>query len=142
MMVMWYALLADVVVAVHVLYVGFVIVGQVLIGLGVLCDWRWVRHSWLRRTHVAAIGIVALEAILGVPCPLTVWEQQLRLLAGEEVSDASFIGRCLHGVLFYDGPPWVFTAGYVTFALLAVVTFVLASPRRTAGTVAKVQLTD
>jgi hypothetical protein len=126
---MWYALLADVVVAIHVLYVGFVLVGQVVLGVGLCRGWRWVGQPWLRLGHLVATGIVAVEAILGVPCPLTVWEQRLRLWAGQEVTGGSFIGRCLHGLLFYDFAPWVFTTAYVGFGLLALATFVLVSRR-------------
>jgi len=125
----WYALLADVVVAVHVAYVAFVIVGQLVILAGIALRWPWVRNLWFRLAHVAAIVIVALEAVFGVECPLTVWERNLRAWAGQGVVEGTFIGRFLHNLLFYRAEPWIFTACYVAFALLVVATLVLVPPR-------------
>src|SRR5262249_30053427 len=47
-----YKLAADLVVVVHFGYVSFVLVGQVLILLGVMCRWRWVRNPWFRWLHL------------------------------------------------------------------------------------------
>jgi hypothetical protein len=126
---MFYALSADVIVAVHVIYVAFVILGELAILVGALLHWNWVRNRWLRLMHLAAILIVAGEALLHIDCPLTVWENQLRQLAGQTVADGTFIGRCMHGLLFYQLPPWVFTTSYVTFAGLVLTTLLLAPPR-------------
>ncbi len=127
---MGYRLLADLVVAVHSAYVAFVLVGQVLILAGLWRGWRWVRNWWFRGLHLAAILVVALEAVFDVACPLTVWEQRLRELAGQEASRGTFVGDLLHNLIFVDAPPWAFTAGYVAFAALVLATFVLAPPRR------------
>ena len=126
---MAYGLLADAIVALHVAYVSYVLFGQLAILVGVCLRWQWISNFWFRLTHLLAIGIVAGEALLNIPCPLTVWEQQLRGLAGQSTSGETFVGRLLHSVLFYDWPPWVFTALYVNFALLVLATFVFAPPR-------------
>jgi hypothetical protein len=126
---MGYALLADLIVALHVAYVGYVVVGQLAIVVGLLRRWAWVRNCWFRLTHLAAIVLVAGEALLDLECPLTVWERQLRGLAGQEVSEATFLGRCLHDLIFWDAPPWAFTVLHLGFALLVLLTFVLAPPR-------------
>src|SRR5438067_1143199 len=123
---MWYGVAADAVVTVHVAYVGFVVFGQLSSLLGVLFRWAWVRSFWFRLAHVLAIAVVAAEALLAIECPITVWERDLRLLAGQPVSESTFIGRLMHDLLFYDLPAEVFTACYVTFALLVLGTFVLA----------------
>ncbi len=126
---MVYTLLADIVVAFHVVYVAYVILGELVILLGLAFRWDWIRNRWFRLTHLGAILIVAFEAVAGIPCPLTVWEDSLRVMAGETVTEGTFIGRIMHDLLFYHGPPWVFTTAYVSFALLVVVTLVLAPPR-------------
>jgi hypothetical protein len=126
---MGYALLADLIVAVHVAYVSYVVVGQLAIVVGLLRRWEWVRNPWFRLTHLAAIAIVALEAIFDIECPLTVWERRLRGLAGQDVDQTTFIGRLLHDLIFWDAPPWVFPLLHVGFALLVLATFVLAPPR-------------
>jgi hypothetical protein len=124
-----YGLLADAIVAVHLAYVSFIVVGQLLIVAGVIARWQWIRNFWFRLTHLIAIVIVAFEAIAGIPCPLTVWERQLRVAAGQEASGETFIGRLFHSVLFYRLPSWVFTATYIGFALLVLATFLLTPPR-------------
>jgi hypothetical protein len=59
-----------------------------------------------------------------------VWERQLREAAGQPVSDATFIGRLFHNLLFYENvPAWVFTVLHIGCALLVIATFVLAPPR-------------
>lgn len=127
---MFYALLADAVVALHVLYVSFVLLGEAAIVAGAIWRWSWIRNPWFRWIHLSMILIVALEAIVGMTCPLTVWEDELRRLAGQERAAGTFIGRLLHDLLFFDAAPWVFTTAYVSFALLVVATFCFAPPRR------------
>lgn len=127
---MGYTYLADGVVAFHVAYVSFVIVGQLAVVIGAIFKWGWVRNLWFRLAHLLSILIVAFEAIFGIACPLTVWEDQLRQSAGQDVSEGTFIGRFMHDILFYDCNPNIFTAIYITFALLVLATFVFAPPRR------------
>ncbi|HKI99496.1 MAG TPA: DUF2784 domain-containing protein [bacterium] len=118
-------LLADVVVLLHLLYVGFVVAGFVAVPLGWALDWGWVRSRTLRRLHLAAIALVALEALVGVVCPLTEWEAWLR---GSRVP-GTFVGRLVHAVLFYNLPGWVFTAAYVALTVLALALYRLVPPR-------------
>lgn len=121
-------LLADLIVAVHVAYVAFVVVGQLLILAGIARGWRWIRNPWFRTIHLIAIVIVAGESVLNVPCPLTTWEAQLRQRAGQTVSSGSFIGNLLHELLFFDAPEWAFNVSYVAFALVVAATFWWAPP--------------
>jgi hypothetical protein len=127
---MLYGVLADVVVALHLAYVSFVVFGQVAILLGVLLRWRWVRNPWFRWIHLGMITIVAIEAILDITCPLTTWEYNLRELAGQSADKGSFVGRLLRGLFFFNLPKGVFTAAYVGFALLVLATLWLAPPCR------------
>src|SRR5262245_52344323 len=125
---MGYALLANLVLAAHVAYVAFVVLGELVILLGILCRWNWVRNAWFRMIHLAAILIVAAEAVLGIECPLTRWEYQLRVFAGERGRAGSFMGELLQSLIFFDQPEWVLRLGHVAFALLVVATFVWAAP--------------
>jgi hypothetical protein len=121
---------ADVIVVLHVAYVSFVLFGLLAILIGAACGWRWVRNPWFRALHLLAIGIVVFEALYSIECPLTTWEHKLRVAANETVSDASFMGRLFHNLLFYDLRPETFTKIYVVFGLLVLSTFFLAPPRR------------
>jgi hypothetical protein len=125
-----YTILADLIVAFHVAYVSFVIVGEVLILLGILFRWSWIRNPWFRWIHLMAIVIVAAEALLNITCPLTDWENSLRRLAGEPVTGGTFIGRLMNKILFYDVDEWILTTCYISFAALVALTFWLAPPRR------------
>lgn len=126
---MIYRLLADLIVVVHFAYVLSVIVGLAAILLGGLLKWEWVRNRWIRGIHLAMILLVVLEAWLGIMCPLTVWEQQLRTKAGQETYQGDFIARWAHDVMFFDAEPWVFTLCYTLFGGLVVAAVFLVKPR-------------
>ncbi|MBX7104049.1 MAG: DUF2784 domain-containing protein [Gemmataceae bacterium] len=125
---MWYGVAADLIVAVHVAYVAFVTLGLVCIVVGRIRRWHWVRNRWFRLAHMIAICTVAIEAVAGWPCPLTEWERDLRIAAGQPVSGETFIGRLLHGLIFYDLPTAAFTAAYVSFAFLVLLTLFAFPP--------------
>jgi hypothetical protein len=124
-----YGFLADLLVAFHVAYVAFVVLGQLAIMIGALLKWSWVRNLWFRLGHLLAIGVVALEAIWGIDCPLTVWESDLRRLAGQEFSGDSFVARLLHRLIFFHADPWVLNAAHVAVAVVVLATLFLIPPR-------------
>ena len=120
------AWLADLILIAHFAFVLFVVGGLALTWVGAATGWRWVRNRWFRGAHLAAILLVTAETLLGMVCPLTVWEDALR---GAR-DDTSFTARWIHRLLFYDFPEWVFTTAYILFALAVALTFWLAPPRR------------
>jgi hypothetical protein len=91
------------VVTVHFSYVAFVIFGLVLTLAGWAAGWGWVRNFWFRIVHLTMIGIVVFEAWMGIVCPLTTWEKQLRELAGQSPHDGAFVARLLHNTMFLPG---------------------------------------
>jgi hypothetical protein len=119
-------MLADAIVVAHSLIVFFIVGGVPLVYAGVALRWQWVRDWPWRVAHLAAILFVAGESLLGVPCPLTVWEDTLR---GQRPG-GGFIERWTHRVMFYDAPAWVFTTAYVAFAGLVLVTWIVVPPTR------------
>ena len=120
-----YGLLADAILVIHFLFVVFVVFGLVLILIGLLAQWSWVHNRIFRITHLAAIGIVVLQAWLGQLCPLTVWENDLRRLAGQSAYEETFVEHWLHQVLFYQAEPWVFAMIYTGFGVLVVLVWFL-----------------
>jgi hypothetical protein len=129
-----FALLADLIVILHFCYVAFTVGGELAILLGGALRWEWVRNPPFRITHLAAVVLVAGEALAGAGCPLTVWEYQLRLRAGQRVEEQiSFVARLVRSIIFYDFPAWVFLAAYVGFGVLVVLTLVLIRPRGPRG---------
>ena len=115
---------ADAILLVHFAFVLFVTGGLVAIWLGATLHWQWVRNRTFRALHLGAICFVAAEALAGIACPLTLWEDALR---GRH-SEMGFVARWVRAVLFYDLPEAVFTVAYVLFAALVALTLWLIPP--------------
>lgn len=111
-------LLADALLALHVGVVLFVVGLLPLVIVGGLRGWPWVRHRGLRLTHLGLMLFIAAQSWLGQLCPLTVWEQGLRRVAGQAAYRESFIEHWLSRLLYWDLPWWVFVAAYTVFAAL------------------------
>ena len=126
---MLYSLLADLVVAAHIGYVAYIIVGLALILVGLGRGWGWVRNPWFRLTHLAAILIVVLELFFKATCPLTLLEWKFRSLAGQPLTGAAFFDRLMYHVLSGWLPGSVTNSVYVVAALVISATFVFAPPR-------------
>jgi hypothetical protein len=125
-----YAQLADLVLYIHAAFVLYVILGFVLIVWGILNRWRWVRNFWFRLIHLLAIAVVTLQALCGTYCPLTVWENRLRVAAGQTGYTGSFIRHWVAQLLYYDLPVWFFAILYSAFMLLVVFTWIIAPPHK------------
>lgn len=125
-----YLLAADLMLATHVLFVLFVVGGQVAVMIGWMAGWGWVRNFTLRLTHLAAIGVVVVQSWLGIVCPLTTWEMALRARAGDAVYAGAFIAHWLERMLYYQAPEWVFTTVYSVFALLVAASWIWVRPVR------------
>ncbi len=125
-----YSLLADALLIVHFAFVVFVVFGFMLILVGLLARWSWVHNRKFRIMHLAAIGIVVLQAWFGQLCPLTVWENELRRRAGQSGYAETFVEHLLHEVLFYQAAPWVFTTIYTCFGVLVVLVWFLGRRSR------------
>jgi len=128
---MWYGYLADLVVAIHVGYIAYVLGGQALICLASPLKWQWARNPWFRFTHLTAIGVVVYEALYNIRCPLTVWEEQLRGLAGQGFNGSeTFMGRVLHDLMFIENQPEsFFTTLYIAMFIIVVQGLVMYPPR-------------
>jgi hypothetical protein len=120
-----YSFLADVILVIHFSFVVFVVVGFVLILVGLLARWSWIHNRIFRIAHLAAIGIVVLQAWLGQLCPLTIWENALRRRAGQSDYAETFVEHWLHEILFYQAEPWIFTTIYTAFGVLVVLVWFL-----------------
>ena len=89
-----------------------------------------MRNPWFRYAAPRARSASSpLEALLGVACPLTVWEDLLRGGARPE----SFVGRWVQRLLYYQAPEWVFTVAYVAWAAASAAHAGLVPPRRKAA---------
>jgi hypothetical protein len=122
-------LFADALLVLHFLIMLFIAGGLILVWIGAAAGWTWIRNRWFRYLHLGAIVFVAVEALLGYACPLTLWEDALRGGARPE----SFVGRWVRYLLFYNAPEWFFTALYAAWAGATLLTLRLVPPRRKTG---------
>jgi polyferredoxin len=122
-------LLADTLLVAHFLIAVFMVGGLVLVWLGEALGWRWTRNPWFRYLHLGAIAFVAAEALAGVACPLTVWEDLLR----GGLQPESFVARWVQRLLYYQAPEWVFTLAYVLWTAATLLTLWLVPPRQRAA---------
>ena len=127
---MYNLLLPDIIAIIHLGYVIYVILGFILIVVGIICRWKWIRNLPFRITHLLAIVGVACEGLLGINCPLTVLEYKLRYRHYLSEEKASFIGSLVDSLLYYNAPGWLFTIIYAAFAIVVVITFIIAPPTR------------
>jgi hypothetical protein len=127
---MVFSLLADAVLIIHAAFVAFVVLLLPGILLGGLWGWRWVRLMWLRVGHLAAIGLVTIQAWAGAICPLTTLEMWLAERGQRATYSGSFIQHWLQRLLYWDLPGWVFIAAYSGFALLVVAAWYCVPPTR------------
>ena len=125
-----YQFMANLVLAVHLSIVAFVVLGLALIIAGNQRRWRWVNHAWFRLAHVGAIAVIVLESWFGFTCPLTSFEMWLRSQANASTYGGGFVEHWLGRLLYYEAPPWVFMLGYSVFGVLVVAAWWHFPPRR------------
>ena len=119
-------MLADLLLVLHFSIAVFIIGGLILVWIGALGRWAWIRDPWFRYLHLAAIAFVAAEALLGYACPLTIWEDLLR----GGVRPESFIARWVYRLLYYNAPEWIFTTLYAVWAVATLGTLRLVPTMR------------
>ncbi len=123
--------LADFILVFHAAFTGTVIFAVPLIILGGLLRWRWVRNPWFRFTHLGMIVFVSFETLIGISCPLTIWENDLRVAEGGEPYSANgFIASWTSKLLYHPLPHWMFITMYVSYAVLIASLFYFVPVRR------------
>lgn len=129
------ARLADLILIVHLAIVAYAVLLPPLVLVGGWRRWHWVRRPGLRLVHLGLIVFVATQALIGELCPLTIWEHELRVAAGQSgYGDQGLIADLLHRLLFKRWPPEVFTAVYISYAALVLASFVAVPPVRPRST--------
>lgn len=114
---------------VHIGIITFNVFGLIVIPLGVWLGWAFVRVLWWRILHLVALLIVALQAVLGRACFLTIWESDLAVRAGETSSNLPLIQGWITRLVFWPLPIWAFAVFYVAIALYVIALWVIVPPR-------------
>jgi hypothetical protein len=123
-------ILAEILLVIHLIWIAFMLYGFVLT---VRAFWRpafWDR--WIfRTTHLAGILFVAAMPLLGLLCPLTEWEYQLRshFQAGSGQS-GSFIIDWLEKLVYPDVPLAVVLVPTFVIAMFTLTMYVVRPPHK------------
>jgi len=126
-----YLLLADGILLMHFALVIFVVFGFIFIWIGHLAKWKFVRNAKFRICHALIMGIVFCESLVGIICPLTEWENDLRIKGGEgRIYETGFIQEWVQKIMFYDFSEATFMILYLLFFALILVTFWVVPPDR------------
>ena len=91
-------LIADIVLFFHFCIVVFITFGFVLIPIGYNFNWIWIKNKKLRLLHFGMMIFVTFETILGLSCPLTVLENNLRGINENQL----FLSRLIIEVIYWD----------------------------------------
>jgi hypothetical protein len=90
---MWYQSLADLVLLTHLEFIGFVVLGGLLVR-------RWPSLAW---AHLPAVAWGILIEFAGWICPLTPLEIALRERGGAAGYAGDFIGHYLTATIYPEG---------------------------------------
>jgi hypothetical protein len=125
-----YSIAISAVYAIHLIYALVIIIGFILILVGFFADWRWIRNFIFRLIHLLMIGIVAVESIFNVECPLTWLEYKLMSLDGIKHGSMPFIAGIVDRILYYNFPIWLFNLIYISFGLSVLIIWFAIPPER------------
>lgn len=113
------------ILAVHLAVIAFNVAGCVLVPVGAWRGWRWVREFWWRLAHLASLAVVALQALAGRACFLTVWQADAAGTTHAQPLIAGWIDR----LVYWPLPLWVFAIAYVIVFVYVIVLWVTVRPR-------------
>ena len=123
-------LLAAAIFWLHVAVILFNLFGLIAVPLGAWRGWAFVRIYWWRLLHLAALAVVALQAIFGQACFLTLWQSDLLQGIGEPGSREPMIQRWVSQMIYWPLPIWAFAGLYVAVWVYALLLWRLVPPRR------------
>ena len=108
---MWYLIAADLVLVVHLLFIGFVVGGAFL-------AWRWPRLIWVQ---LPAMIYGALVEFVGFACPLTALQNYLLRRGGQAGYRGGFISHYLIQAIYPPGLTRGIQIGLGLFVVLIAV---------------------
>ena len=117
-------LAADIVLFIHFGIVTFIVSGFFLIPLGYRLHWRWPSNRPFRLLHTGMMLAITIETLMGITCPLTHIENQLRGANYQE----SFMGYWVGKVVYWNLPPHFFMGIYCLCLGMTLVMWVLFPP--------------
>lgn len=117
--------LAEAVLAIHLIVIAFNVFGLLAIPLGGWLAWRFVRLFWWRALHLASLAVVAVQALAGQACFLTAMQAAL-----SGARQTPLIMGWINRLLFWPLPFWAFAALYVIVFIYTLALWRWIPPRR------------
>jgi hypothetical protein len=84
-----------------------------------------VRGFWWRLAHLLSLALVALQALLGRACLLTIWQGDVSGASDVQPLIAGWINR----LIYWPLPLWVFAVGYLMVLVYVIALWVFVRPR-------------
>lgn len=107
----FYLLLSDAIMVIHFAWVAFNLFGFFFAR----------KFPKIKILHIGTLTATAVLMLAEKPCPLTIWEQQLRRRIDPALSyEESFLSHYLGKVIYIDAPPHTLTVLTSILALLAI----------------------
>jgi Protein of Unknown function (DUF2784) len=115
-------ILAEGVLAIHLLWIIWVILGWLVTP----------RRPWLRWSHIGSLIYGILIEILGPPCPLTIAEQWLEGRAGIQPYHEPFLVHYLEAIVYPNVSQTLLVSCAVAVCLVILAIYVIRFRRRKA----------
>jgi hypothetical protein len=112
------------ILALHLAIIAFNVAGCVLVPIGAWRGWRWVREFWWRLAHLASLAVVALQAVFGRACFLTIWQSDL----SGATQTRPLIAGWIDTLIYWPLPLWVFAVAYVVVFAYVIALWVWVRP--------------
>jgi len=127
---MAYKILADLIVVAHLAWILFMLWGCILTVRGFFHTAFFERRLF-RTVHFCGIVYVALLAMLGKYCPLTVAENALRRTYDPGLTyPGSFMVHYIEKIVYPNVPQFILLIPTVAIAVFTVVMFIIRPPRK------------
>ena len=101
-------MIAGALLFVHFSLAASITLGFFIIPIGYKLGWNWIKNRNLRLLHLSLMGVITVETIIGLTCPLTVLENIFR----DSDYSSSFMSYWLAQILYWDLPNLVFVILY------------------------------
>ena len=117
---------ADIILSIHFIIAFFIVSLFFVIPFGYKLNWNWIKNRRLRLFHIILMFFVTLETIMGMTCPLTIIENNLR---GIMVHN-SFLNTWIKKILFFDFPSKYFLITYILCSLWTTYIWIKFPPKK------------
>lgn len=126
---MMYNKLADALVALHFLWILFMLAGFFLTLYGIFFKKNILNWFWFRTIHLVGIIYVGTLSIIGQLCPLTIWENALRSKVNPgKIYSGSFIIHYAEQLVYPDVDPVLLQIATVSLGAFTLLAYLVSPP--------------